>query len=189
MRLILLCLLPFLFACNSSTTKLDDQKVVMADTLSKSDSQLDTIVYNNEDTLVGNESITSQTATYFVVIVDTSKNYFLLREKMFRLNKLAGLKIDTMSRYYDVKKPGIILPLDSDDEIYAGEYYPRRYPSSFLSLEHFGFYYSLTNENTMALVAGICETKVSADSTMLKIKQYEKGAFVLKSDIYMGCMH
>ena len=127
-------------------------------------------------------------ADYYVLVVDTGKSYDELRTKMFNLHQSSNLAIDTLGRYYDRTKGLIQLPDDDDDEMYAGEYYPRRYPSQYLSLEYLEEYHPVSEAKTIALVAGIYETKVSADSALNAIKPREN-AFVQKSRIYVGCMH
>ncbi|QEC75851.1 hypothetical protein [Mucilaginibacter ginsenosidivorax] len=127
-------------------------------------------------------------ASYYVLVVDTGKSYEELRNKMFNLHQSSNLDIDTLGRYYDKTKGLIQLPDGDDDEMYAGEYYPRRYPSQYLSLEYLDEYHPGSESKMIALVAGIYETKTSADSILEAIQPSEK-AFVLKARIYVGCMH
>lgn len=127
-------------------------------------------------------------ASYYVLVVDTGKSYDELRAKMFNLHQSSNLVIDTMGRYYNRVKNLIQLPDNDEDEMYAGEYFPRRYPSPNLSLEYLDQYQPGSESKMIALVAGIYETKISADSALNAIKRSEK-AFVLKSRIYVGCMH
>ncbi len=129
-------------------------------------------------------------AIYYVVVADTSQNYFTLRHKLFALNKSLGLKIDTMNRTYNKKKNLIALPDPSpDDDMYAGEYYPGRFASESLSLEYLKEYKDDTKEKTIALVTGIYETKAKADFALRKLKTKERKAFIVKSKIFIGCMH
>ncbi len=74
----------------------------------------------------------------FVVVADTSHDYHELRTTMCSIAHQLGLQIDTMGRGYDAAKCLIALPIDDADELYAGEYFPRRYPSETLSLEYVG---------------------------------------------------
>lgn len=127
-------------------------------------------------------------ANYYVLVADTGKRYDELRTEMFNLHQSSSLAIDTLGRYYDKTKGLIQLPDDDDDEMYAGEYYPRRYLSEYLSLEYLDEYQPGSESKMIALVAGIYETRKSADSALSAIKPGEK-AFVLKSRIYVGCMH
>ena len=95
-------------------------------------------------------------ARYYIVIADTSINYEVLQKKMLNLRKQLSIPIDTMDRYYDKDKNLICLPEDSDDELYAGDYFPRRFPSESLSLEYLNLYQQTPHENkTIALVSGI----------------------------------
>ncbi len=128
-------------------------------------------------------------ATYFVVVADTSLDYAILRTKMFRLNKQFNRPIDTMGRYFNKAKNLIALPDNDEDEMYAGDYFPRRYPTEDLSLEYLNFYQPQARGKTIALIAGIYEAERNADSTVLVLKRTEKNAFRIKAKIYIGCMH
>jgi|SRR6185312_2469234 len=128
-------------------------------------------------------------ATYYVVVADTSLDYNFLHKKMFKLNRQFRIPIDTMGRFYNKAKNLIALPDNDDDEIYAGDYYPRRYPSENLSLEYLDFYQGRAGKKTIALVTGIYETETGADSALRVIQQAERKVFKIKSEIYIGCMH
>ncbi len=127
----------------------------------------------------------------YVVFADTSYDYFLLHKKMFELSEKLSLEIDTMRRGYDSIKDLICLSEDDEDEIYAGEYYPRRFPGTFLSLEHFIFYNEgdWPGDRTMALVTAITEEKEKADEILSSIEEYSENAFILYTKIYIGCIH
>ncbi|OOQ58236.1 hypothetical protein BC343_11375 [Mucilaginibacter pedocola] len=127
-------------------------------------------------------------ADYYVVVADTGLSYHELHTKMLALNQTLNTPIDTMDRGYNSKKDLIALPEDSDDDMYAGDYFPRRYPSSALSLEYMQFYKPNSAEKTIALVTGIYESKTSADSALNALKP-SAGAFAVKAHIYVGCMH
>ncbi len=105
-------------------------------------------------------------ATYFVVIADTNQDYAILHRKMFDLSRKFNIPIDTMGRFYNKTKNLIALPDNADDEIYAGDYYPRRFPSDNLSLEYLDFYQRQAGGKTIALVTGIYEKDNSADSAL-----------------------
>ncbi|WP_047246143.1 hypothetical protein [Maribacter thermophilus] len=127
----------------------------------------------------------------YVVVSDTSQNYFELRQKMFDLHKKLKIKIDTMGRGFNQEKNRICLPENDEDEIYAGQYFIRRYPSETLSLEYLAYYTEgqKTRENTMALVTAITDNKEEADQKLARLKKYADKAFIVNSRIYMGCMH
>ncbi|MET0393303.1 MAG: hypothetical protein ABW019_09185 [Chitinophagaceae bacterium] len=137
------------------------------------------------DSLPGDD----QMATYFVVIADTGQDYPALRQEMTDLNRQFMIPIDTMGRSYNAVKNLIALPEDDEDEIYAGDYFPRRFPSENLSLEYLSVYKDGAGEKTIALVTGIYKTSKNADSARSVLQKNIPGAFVIKADLYIGCMH
>ncbi|WP_162056496.1 hypothetical protein [Pontibacter pamirensis] len=134
-------------------------------------------------------SYLEETATYYIVIADTSGSYKELREEMLSMHGSFKIPIDTMGRSYNESKNLIALPEDDEDEVFAGDYCPRRFPSTALSLEYLGLYQEKAAEKTMALVAGIYENKSSADSAVSVFRQIEQKAFVVRTDMYIGCIH
>jgi len=133
------------------------------------------------------EGQTDAYATYYVIVADTGRNYDELKTKMFALHEATNLLIDTMGRSYNKAKDLIALPDDDEDDIVAGDYYPRRYVSSTLSLEYLTTYIEDANPKTIALIAGIYETKASAESALKAMGHVE--AHTLKARIYEGCLH
>lgn len=127
----------------------------------------------------------------FIVIADTSHDYYELRDKMFDLSEKLELEIDTMGRSYDKDKQIICLPEDHKDELYAGSYFPRRYPSETLSLESLNLYTEGKEPigGTIALVVAITDDKSNADSILARVKQYIDQAYIIQTRMYMGCMH
>lgn len=127
----------------------------------------------------------------YVVVSDTSQNYFELRQKMFDLNEKLKTEIDTMGRGFNKTKNLICLPENDEDEIYAGDYFPRRYPSVTLSLEYLIYYTKgkEPKEGTIALVTMITDNKEKAEKKLAEVKKYSYRAFIVNSKIYMGCMH
>jgi hypothetical protein len=167
-RLLLLSVC-FVYACNSNENKPLNQ-------------------YNPEDSTT--EFLPdSDMATYFVLIVDTGNKYSMLDNRMYHLSRNKKLTVDTMGRYYNSSKNLIALPDNDEDELYAGDYYPRRFPSTFLSIEYLDFYTKEAGSKTLALVAGIYEKRDEADSVLTVLGGAEKNAFCMESQIYIGCMH
>jgi len=132
---------------------------------------------------------TSDFAIEYLTIADTGLSYYKLRNEMFALHKQLGWPIDTMGRYYSTKENKIVLPDTADDEIYRGEYFERRLPSENLSLEYFSSYNDSSSIKNIALVCGLYETKKSADSLLLILKQKSAHGFVQRAKMYMGCEH
>ena len=108
---------------------------------------------------------------------------------MFDLNGQLNIPIDTMGRFYNKTKNLIALPDDDEDELYAGDYFPRRFPSENLSLEYLDFYQKKAGDKTIALITGIYENEKSADSALTVLHKTEEKVFKIKADIYLGCMH
>ncbi len=142
-------------------------------------------------TLFAQEMPDDQYMDAYIVIADTSQDYYELRDKMFDLADILQLEIDTMGRGFDKSKNLICLPEDNEDEIYAGDYAPRRYPSDQLSLEYLAVYMdgAKPTGETIALVTTITDEKEKADKTLTKIKKYIPSAYIVQASLYMGCLH
>lgn len=176
-------LFTFLSACASAPSDNSTTSVVNPEGDTTTAKELLTDDYDEVDTT------NYDYATYFVVVADTSKDYFVLQKEMYRLNQLLDIPMDTMGRYFNKSKNLIALPDDDEDEIYAGDYFPRRFPSENMSLEYLHFYKNESGENTIALVTGIYENESSADSAVSLIGEVAKKTFKIEAYIYVGCMH
>jgi len=128
-------------------------------------------------------------ANYEVIVIDTNNSYKLLHQKMFSLKDKLKMTVDSMDRYYNVQKNRIVLPDNDEDEMYAGEYFPRRELSQTLSLEYMNQYQPDSKSKTIGIIAGIYANALEADSALAAIKQVVPKAFKLHSKIYIGCMH
>jgi hypothetical protein len=183
-KLMLLMFAPFLTACN--TQKMEEsstQKVIFSETIAPA---------NNPASKDADETDTTDYdyATYYIVIADTNLAYLPLQQKMHALNKRLNIPIDTMGRYYNKEKNLICLRDDDEDEMYAGSYTPRRFPSEVLSLEYLDLYMPKgAGEKTIALVVGIYEAEKSADSALAIIQPQAPNTFKVKADMFIGCMH
>lgn len=141
---------------------------------------------NNMDSAVDE---TSDYATYYIVIADTGADYYSLRKKMFDLNQQVNIPIDTLGRYYNKEKKRIVLPDDDEDEMFAGEYYPRRDLAENLSLDYLNIFTKNAGDNTIALVSGIYANENEATAAVSRLKATSRKAFSMKSQVYIGCMH
>ena len=137
------------------------------------------------------ENSDEQYMNAYIVVSDTSENYYELRQRMLDLSEELKIEIDTMERGFNKTKNLICLPENDEDEIYAGDYFPRRYPSETLSLEYLIYYTNgkKPTEGTIALITIITDNKDKAEKKLAELKKYSKGAFIINSKIYMGCMH
>ncbi len=183
-QLLIICIV-LLYACKPTSSN----KINASKQTSKVDttSVLKTSV--SGETLEQTTETASDYAAYYIVIADTGQDYFVLRKKMFGLNSKLNLPIDTMGRLFNAGKNLIALPENDEDELYAGEYFPRRFPSINLSLEYLNFYQKEAGQKTIALVTGIYETNQQADNACKVLRKTEKKAFKIKAEIYVGCMH
>lgn len=182
---LLIILTIFLYACGAASQFKSDGNDNSIDPNSGIGSQTNEVNEKN----IAEESTNSDIVTYFVVVADTGIDYSMLHKKMIDLNTKFNIPIDTMGRYYNKAKNLIALPDDDADELYAGDYFPRRFPSVNLSLEYLNVYKSEAGEKTIALVTGIYESVKSADSALVFLQKTEKKAFKLKAELYIGCMH
>ncbi len=103
---------------------------------------------------------------------------------MVELHDKSKIPIDTLGRTYNSVKKRIALPEDAADELYAGDYFPRRFPSESLSLEYLSIYQNHAGSNTIALVTGIFSTKKEANRALQEWKIKEVKAFKIKSSMY-----
>lgn len=184
-RHIYIILTLFLTACGTTISDKKDSEIKSNET--DTSTFLHTTVSRNNDLV--EDKTNNDYATYFIVVVDTSSNYYSLHKKMYDIHRRLSIPIDTMGRFYNSSKNLIALADNDEDEIYAGNYFPRRFPSDNLSLEYLSFYQSQAGEKTIALVTGIYEKEKSADSVVTILKRTENKVFKIKSEIYVGCMH
>ena len=131
----------------------------------------------------------SDHAIYYVAIADSGSEYAPLDRLMYTISGALHINVDTMGRYYNTTKKQIVLPDDNEDELYRGEYYPRREGADFLSVEYTALYDTSASEHNMCVVAGLFDTKKSADSILKLISPTATKAFVIKASIYEGCLH
>lgn len=131
----------------------------------------------------------SEYDTVYVVVLDTNQNYYVLQEKMYPLAATLGLVIDTMNRYYDLDKDRIVLNENDEDEMFRGEYFPRRTESATMSLEYYSLYDTAATEGNIALVAGLFYEQPGADSLLKLVRKEVPAAFMKPARMYMGCIH
>jgi hypothetical protein len=125
----------------------------------------------------------------YIVVADTGSDYYALSSKMHTLSNTRHWPIDTMDRYYNKQKDKIVLSDTNEDEMYRGEYFPRRFTSENLSLEYYTEYSDKTADKNIALVAGIYEAQQQADSFLAVLKRLSPRSFVQKANVFVGCMH
>lgn len=124
-----------------------------------------------------------------VTIADTGRSYGALHGRMQVLAARLPADIDTMGRYYDPVRDSILLPLDDEDELYAGQYAPRRFEGNSLSIEYLDMYDTTAAPGTMALVTGLWATDQQADSALQQLRVHMRLAYRVHARVYQGCMH
>ncbi|MBL7982191.1 MAG: hypothetical protein JNL52_10340 [Flavobacteriales bacterium] len=125
----------------------------------------------------------------FMTIADTGRNYAVLHRQMQMLALVLPAEIDTMGRYYDPIRDSIMLPLDDEDEVYAGQYYPRRFEGKTLSIEYLDQYDATAAPGTMALVTGLWASDQQGDSAIEGLLKHMPRAYRVQARAYQGCMH
>jgi hypothetical protein len=129
--------------------------------------------------------------TFYIIQVARGHNFDSLKAISSNAVAILGSRFSMLDRKYKPGK-GIIVPENADDEMYAGEYYPRR-PSeeqNFVSIEMAN---EFLNENKhsseMVSIAGIYSLKSQADSVTNLLKEKIPTVKTVKQELYMGCMH
>lgn len=163
---------------------------VLTDTVTKKD----TIVDGGDDQS-GNEM-----QLYHIVCVEESDDYAALHATGLKVSKFLGFKFATLERYYNTSKKRVVLPNDHPDDIYAGEYFFRRYGDDFVSIEMRNAYpdpslkedgstFFFSDTTKMFVFAAMYGEKKQADSLANILKKQFRSTKVIASEIYMGCMH
>lgn len=186
-RLHIICLICYLSGCSPKGDNDQQQPTITADQDSTPIKTSPEQVMEPEDSLPTEAD--ADYAWYHIVVVDTSDRYDQLMEKLRSIESRNGLKVDLMGRYFDKKKQAIILPENDEDELYAGSYFPRRYPGNTLSIEYMNAFTPQAGNKTMALVARIAEKKKDADSLMNVLKANHSNTHIITSKVFIGCMH
>ncbi len=137
---------------------------------------------------------------YYIVSVAEENNYANLRATAVKASEFLHIRFDTLERYFNPTKHRIVLPDNHADEIYAGDYYLRRYDDGFVSIEMRNAYKDTIlkgdaetkfyNDTTkMFVFAAMYGEKKQADSLVTILKSQFKTTKIITSYIYMGCMH
>jgi hypothetical protein len=186
--LSLLCGAAFFAFCATSCRSGSDN-ASQADTTKSNQLTTASSVIATDTVVEGGVQDTGDYAVCYVTVADTGRNYYKLHMLMTMLHDKLNVPIDTMNRHYDAKKDNIVVADNDEDEMYRGEYFPRRFPSAYLSLEYYTTYADESSKKNIALVAGIYDAKSSADSALAAIRAVAPRSFVVKGRVFVGCMH
>ncbi len=138
----------------------------------------------------------------YVVSVAEGYDYDSLREIALEASELLKFRFDSLDRYFNRTRKKIVLPDNYDDEIWAGDYYFRRFADSIVSIEMRSAYIDIsTNDNENAKIkfysdtlkmfvfANMYANKKQADSLLRILKPQFEQTTIIPTEIYMGCMH
>jgi len=127
---------------------------------------------------------------YYVIIADTASNFDTISRRMERLHLLTKIPKAGEQFIYD-PKDGLIMPIDSLDEMFSGSYIERRYKGEDLSLEMLHPYIDdISNKDlTMAIIAGLYLDKKEAVKRWITTRKYFPQSQIVISEMYIGCLN
>ena len=104
----------------------------------------------------------------------------------------SGIAYDSQGMIYDAKR-GLILPDDSDDEAYAGQYMRRRHDTcsggnTCVSVERSEAYEGF-RPGLYIVVAGVVGYGAEADERLKAARKIVPSAYIKQTTLYMGCIH
>ena len=159
---------------------------------SKNRSELkDTSNENGAEAVPVNNEVHEDYETVFIVVLDTSDQFKKMYELAMSTSKKFSIPFDTFQKTYFPETNIWGGSLWSEDEIYRGEYFPRRNGSEkdMLSLEYQRWYDKSSRDKNLMLVTNIFNFSLDAEENIARWRPYFPKAFILQREIYMGCMH
>jgi len=132
----------------------------------------------------------------YIVILFSSEDFHRAEREARRLAESSRTPFSMDDRVYDPKR-GLILSDQAADEMYRGQYLPRRFHGTvsaegeeqgYLSVEKSEAYQGLPPDRYV-VVAGIRETKAQAQKDVRFFRTWAPDAFFVKSRLYLGCIH
>jgi hypothetical protein len=189
-KVLMIILLIYFFSCSGDPNQKKEVGVIKIETaVDSSDNEAN---YISED----------EYELKYVVSVSAGYNYDSLRRMAVEVSDFFNFKFDTLSRYFNSTKKKIVLPDNYDDDMWAGEYFFRRFGDDFVSVEMSSAYIdTLTEKNEIArdvfykdslkmfVFANMYSSKSQADSLVKLLKPKFQHARSIPTQIYMGCMH
>jgi hypothetical protein len=132
----------------------------------------------------------------YLVVLCVEREFDAAKREAKRVSIASGIQFSMNGKVWDSQR-GLILPDDCNDPMYCGEYVPRRYneldltatnPVGYISVEKSDAYPYLQKGYYIAL-AVICDSQQGAQKELLKFNRFSPKAYVVKTQIYMGCIH
>jgi hypothetical protein len=161
----------------------------------------------SKDTLSSiDSSLDLEFGRYYIVTVAEGTDFPALEKIAKQSAAKLNCKYDNLEREYRLGK-GIVDPDSSEDEMYAGEYYPRR-PFSyslvgdsaalnkpeFVSIEMKYAFNGIgntvsTEDPRMVIVAGIFDSLSTANKVASILQPSFPSTRIVEDSLYFGCMH
>ncbi len=159
---------------------------------SENNSELnDTSNENGAEATDIDEAKDEENETAFIVVLDTSDQFNKMYDLALRTSKKFNIPFDTVQKTYFPQSNLWGVSMSSGDEMYRGEYFPRRHgdEKEILSLEYQNWYDQSSRDKNLMLVANIFHFSMDAEESVARWRPFFPNAFILQREIYMGCMH
>lgn len=129
--------------------------------------------------------------TAFVIVLDTSEQFYKMYDLAMATSKKYQIEFDTTERAYFPETNIWGVSQSSSDEMYRGQYFPRRKgdEKDKLSLEYMYWYDKKSNDKKLMLVSNIFSFSMDAEQSVAAWRKSFPQAFILQCEMYMGCMH
>ncbi|HEX2617354.1 MAG TPA: hypothetical protein VHL57_07410 [Flavobacteriales bacterium] len=129
-------------------------------------------------------------ADLFVTIADTGRDFDALTKTMMHLSQATGaVEMERPINHYIPERDSLMVPPDTDDDIYRGSYCLRRAVDTTMTVEYLDAYDTAAPPRTMAVVTGIWATRAQADSVLRAQAAQAPVPMVLAARLYQGCIH
>jgi hypothetical protein len=126
-----------------------------------------------------------------ILVVGSYASYPAALAAAKAFSRASGVAYESQGMIYD-KKRGLIWPDDSSDEVYAGQYAPRRYDQcgdkSCVTIERSAAYEGF-RPGLYIVVAGIVGRDSDGEARLKAARAIVPFAYVKQTTLYMGCMH
>ncbi len=131
--------------------------------------------------------------TEYLIVLASSHDFPALKTQAEAIARKSSIPFDMQGMVYDAKR-GLIVPDDSNDDMWRGYYVLRRnnldYQTEkpFLSIEKSDAYPGL-KPGYYFILAGICDSPARANAAAKPLRKIMPGLQIRKTTIYYGCMH
>jgi hypothetical protein len=180
----LFCIALLAAACSApehSEKEVPHQPDTIIVTPSKADHEMD------KDT---NEYVEEEYVDFFVTIADTGHSFEAMTKTMMHLTQSFGaVEMEHPINQYIPERDSLMVPPDSDDEMWRGAYMLRRSADETMTVEYLDMYDTAAPPGTMAVVTGIWSERSQADSVLRAHRSGSPVPRLIPARLYQGCMH